>query len=289
VAQHINIPIAFEWHPYPASWSIVTATITRWKPHSKKTRIEATVDRRGTRYLVDFDVWELVKTLEHEQKNIHGPEMQGYPVELLVCDVKLRARKRQDDPWPMREEFLRLKRDTKALLAFLNKWGVWGRTQTSVTFIPAGADSPEKPPLLHVSIGVIEDEEDRMKVQVVNSRSLYYLLPVSIWEFQTECRTGLDRPADKWLSKHRLRTLDSRREYPHYVLRSTSCRRTILDTIAIDHLRKVPFRLCARPDCRTPFAVESRHQREYCCQYCAHLESVRKQRAAKKEGLQEGM
>ncbi|MGD0975201.1 MAG: hypothetical protein ABR866_14020 [Candidatus Korobacteraceae bacterium] len=74
--------------------------------------------------------------------------------------------------------------------------------------------------------------------------------------------------------------------YPHYVLRATSCRRAILDTIVIDHLRKVQFRLCARPDCRTPFAIESRHQREYCCQYCAHIESVRKQRAAKKQTLQ---
>jgi hypothetical protein len=188
----------------------------------------------------------------------------------------------------MREEFLRLKRDTKALLAFLNKWGVWGPTETSVTFIPARADStvPKKEPLLHTTVGGIADGEESMKIQVVNRKTLYYLLPATIWEFQQECRTGLNKPAEKWLSKHPLRKLDSRQEYPHYVLRATSCRRAILDTIVIDHLRKVQFRLCARPDCRTPFAIETRHQREYCCQYCAHIESVRKQRAVKKEALQ---
>ena len=117
-----------------------------------------------------------------------------------------------------------------------------------------------------------------MEVQVLNSNALYYLLPAEIWEFQEECRTGLNKPAEKWLSKHPLRKLDSRREYPHHALDATSCRRAILDTIVIDHLRKVQFRLCSRPDCRTPFAIATRHQREYCCQYCAHIESVRRQR-----------
>jgi hypothetical protein len=136
--------------------------------------------------------------------------------------------------------------------------------------------------LLHIS-GRWEDSEESMKVQFANWKALYYLLPAEIWEFQKECRTGLNKPADKWLSKHPLRKIYSRQEYPHHVLRATSCRRAVLDTIVIDHLRKVQFRLCARPDCRTPFAIETRHQREYCCQYCAHIESVRKQRAVKKE------
>ena len=41
-----------------------------------------------------------------------------------------------------------------------------------------------------------------MKVQVLNSKALYYLLPAEIWEFQKECRTGLNKPAEKWLRKH---------------------------------------------------------------------------------------
>jgi hypothetical protein len=290
MAQHINIPIAFEWHPYPASWKIATATITGWKPRSKKTLFQATVEQRGARFLVDLNPWQLLRTLKSLQENTDNLELVGYPVELLVCSVKLHAWKRQDDPWAMREEFLRLKRDTKALLGFLNKWGIWGPTETSVTFIPAGADPPipKKVPLLNIRVGGIGDGDESMKVQVVNRNALYYLLPAEIWEFQKECRTGLNKPAEKWLSKHSLRRIYSRREYPHYVLSATSCRRAVLDTIVIDHLRKVQFSLCARPDCRTPFAIGTRHQREYCCQYCAHIESVRKQRAVKKEALRKG-
>jgi hypothetical protein len=122
---------------------------------------------------------------------------------------------------------------------------------------------------------------------VVDRNALYYLLPAEIWEFQKECRTGLKEPAQKWLSKNPLGTLCSRTEYPHYVLRAISCRRAIRDSIVIDHLRKVQFRLCARPDCRAPFAITSRHQRDYCCQYCAHIESVRKGRAIKKNNYKE--
>jgi len=290
MAHNINIPITFEWRPHPASWNVATARITGWEPGSKKTRIQAAVDQRGQRLLVHLDPWQLVRTLKSLQENTEPLELNGYPVELLLCSVKLRAVKRQDDPWAMREEFLRLKRNTKALLAFLNKWGVWGPTQTSIASISAGAASlvPKKAPLLHIRVGGVGDGEESMKVQIVNRNALYYLLPAGIWEFQKECRTGLNKPAEKWLSKHPLRELYSRHEYPHYLLHATSCRRAILDTIVIDHLRKVQFRLCARADCRTPFAIETRHQREYCCQYCAHIESVRKQRAVRKEALRKG-
>jgi hypothetical protein len=189
----------------------------------------------------------------------------------------------------MRENFLRLKRDNRALLRFLNQWGVWGATETSVTFIPAGADSSvrKKAPLLKIHIGGLEDQEDSMAVQIANRKALYFVLPVSIWEFQKECRAGLNKPAEKWLSRHTLRKLHPRREYPHHVLAAVGCRIAILDTIVIDHLRRVHFRLCARHDCRIPFAIKSRHQREYCCQYCAHIESVRKQRALKREAVHE--
>ena len=288
MAHNIDIPIAFEWHPHPALWNVAMATITGWKPGSKKTSLQAIVEQGGTRFLIDLHTWQLLRTLKDLPKNTGTLELVGYPVEVLVCRVKLRAVKRQDDPWAMQEKFLRLKRDTKALLAFLNKWGVWGPTQTSVSVIPAGADSvvPKRVPLLDTSVGGIEDGEESMKVQILNAKSLYYLLPSEIWDFQKECRSGLNKPAEKWLSKHPLREMYSRQEYPHYVLHATSCRRAILDTIVIDHLRKVQFRLCARPDCRTPFAIKTRHQREYCCQYCAHIESVRKQRAVKKEAPQ---
>jgi hypothetical protein len=52
----------------------------------------------------------------------------------------------------------------------------------------------------------------------------------------------------------------------------------IIASIYVDHLRGLKFRFCARPDCRKPFEVTSRHKRKYCQQYCAHLESLRRKR-----------
>jgi hypothetical protein len=155
MAHNVDVPIVFEFHPYPASWRVATATIAGWTPRAKKRSVQATVEQGGTRFLVDLDLWPLLKTLKPLQESSDTIELVGYPVELLVCRVKLRAVRRQADPWTMREEFLRLKQDTKALLAFLNQWGVWGRTQTSVSFIPSGSDSlvPGRVPLLQIGLG----------------------------------------------------------------------------------------------------------------------------------------
>jgi hypothetical protein len=56
----------------------------------------------------------------------------------------------------------------------------------------------------------------------------------------------------------------------------------ILISIYLDHLRGARFRFCARPDCRMPFEIETRHARRYCREYCAHLESLRRMRRRQK-------
>jgi hypothetical protein len=283
MAQHVNIPIAFEWHPYPASWKIATATITGLKPRSMNRYLRAKVQDGDKCFLVDFDAWSVVKTIRTlGQRRSDTVELVGCELELLVCRVKFRARDRQADPWTMRRDFLRLKRDTKALLAFMNKWGVWGPTETSLTFIPEGANPPVTRKLSPLHLG---GDADGGMMDRFFDNALNYLLPIDLWMFQQECRTGLLKPAENWLGKNPLRQLISRKGYPHHVLRAIGCQKAIVDTIVIDHLRKVQFGLCARSDCSAPFAITTRHKREYCCQYCAHIESVRKQRKHKKEQL----
>jgi hypothetical protein len=49
----------------------------------------------------------------------------------------------------------------------------------------------------------------------------------------------------------------------------------IVITVHIDRLRHVRFKSCARPDCRKPFALSSRHHRMYCTWYCGHVVSGR--------------
>ena len=62
------------------------------------------------------------------------------------------------------------------------------------------------------------------------------------------------------------------------VIRVVDAVSAILASIYIDHLRGLRLRFCARPDCRKPFEITSRHKRKYCEQYCAHLEALRRMR-----------
>jgi hypothetical protein len=116
-----------------------------------------------------------------------------------------------------------------------------------------------------------------------NGDALNYLFPFELWAFRKNCGDALMKESHEWLTTQKLLALMPRQKYPHYVLNAVSSQRAISDTITIDLLRKVEFRRCSRHDCPRVFAVESLHRREYCCQYCAHLESVRKQRLEAKK------
>jgi hypothetical protein len=303
MAQHLNIPVAFKWRSQPAAWKVVTAEVTGWALESAQAEphFQAKVEERDTRYLLEVPWWALpeptLRLLEQEKAREFE---RSYSLELLVCCAEAQNRKKWEaNPWPMREEFLRLKRDTKALLAFLNRWGAWGPTRTSVP-APAKVEIPlagrlrlDLPPVdldpskLPAAIRAIVFGAANAESTALDHKVLNYLFPFEIWQFQNHCRDALKKPAHEWLTTQKLLALLPRHEYPHYVLTASGCQRAVLDTITIDFLRKVKFRLCARPDCRTPFPIESRHRREYCCQYCAHIESVRRQRRkAKKEALQ---
>jgi hypothetical protein len=52
----------------------------------------------------------------------------------------------------------------------------------------------------------------------------------------------------------------------------------ILATIYIDNLRGVETEVCALVGCEQTFEVNSKHGKKYCCNYHAHLASVRKSR-----------
>jgi len=75
-----------------------------------------------------------------------------------------------------------------------------------------------------------------------------------------------------------------RRRMPAAAIVTSTTLEAILATIHIDHLTKAKFGFCARSDCRRAFQIVSKHQRMYCSQSCAHLETVRRSRAREKQG-----
>ena len=54
---------------------------------------------------------------------------RGLVVDLLFREELPNRKMKACDPWEMRHEFFRLKRDSSALLEFLNKWGAWSGSQ----------------------------------------------------------------------------------------------------------------------------------------------------------------
>jgi hypothetical protein len=103
--------------------------------------------------------------------------------------------------------------------------------------------------------------------------------------FQKTVRQALISSPDEWLIDEFVSGLDSLKrtdEYPYFRMETVECEPAIRATVTIDLLRKARFDTCARPDCGQPFAITSNHRRRYCTQYCGHLESVRRSRAAQR-------
>lgn len=127
--------------------------------------------------------------------------------------------------------------------------------------------------------------DDAMSAGLLRTTSgagpLTYLFPFELWAFQKKYGDALVDESHEWLTSQKLLALMPRQQYPHYVMTAASCQRAILDTITIDLLRKVKYRLCKREDCKAPFKLKSR--KLYCCWDCAHIEAVRDQRRRAKQ------
>jgi hypothetical protein len=62
------------------------------------------------------------------------------------------------------------------------------------------------------------------------------------------------------------------------VIKANDILTAVIATVYLDHLRGANYKFCALSDCRKPFELTSKHDRIYCSQRCAHLQTVRKQR-----------
>jgi hypothetical protein len=149
------------------------------------------------------------------------------------------------DPWELRKEFLRIPRNTQDLASFLNKCGNWAG--------PWDDAAPEGSAYFQAE-RFWEDRETLIGVIKAG---------VSDWD---------NSPSDFGL------TLIRRSKYPQLILADRLCRDAILHSVTVDLLRGTKFHLCARKDCRTPFAVTNGHKKIFCTQYCGHLVSQRKGR-----------
>jgi hypothetical protein len=262
VAHTFHIPIAFDFRRVAVQWTEVRAAVIGWARHQDGTLDPA--------YLIagiggKAEARQIKLPLSHlpAKERQRCLEMSGRPeadeglkemcasVDMTVFthtrktyigEAELIKNTVPVDAMEMRADFLRLRGDSETALAFLNMWGRWTPHRNFV-------DWPE------------------------------------LRELQQAVRQALTSSPAKWLSGNYsdLPTAHSRSsKFPYFGVLTDACQVAIRMTTTIDLLQQTKFQVCARPDCAVPFAVKSKHNRIYCTQYCAHLESVRRGRTAQR-------
>lgn len=227
-----------------------------------------------------------VRVVQPEEQD-HGSRMFAFPT--VIADGSLDAfQVAERDAWACREEFLGLRAsDTDGLRKFLESVGLWF--------------SWEHDPISHWSSEVTEHLKKGNPTPITVA---------GLWRFQKSLRDSLlkkksfketyalevGRPLTG------LQLLNESREGIEYPLRVeltnvvagvvtlTDAYRMLLATVFFDVARGIRFKTCQRPDCRKPFPLESKHEKKFCCTYCAHITAVRRDRQKKKRqaGLNSG-
>jgi hypothetical protein len=259
MAHAIQIPVSFEFRTTKVQWEEARANVIGWRSEQGETKaplhlIAEIVSFSGKKKTIGLplnrlpekDRAECVATLgkRHPDDAVKeicsGLELRYFVHErkTYLDDSELRKHSRAADAWQLRDDFLSLKGDGETALAFLNKWGRWVPRRNFVD-------------------------------------------PAEISSLQKAIREALISPAKIWFRSRYASppTMNSRSaEFPYFVILTDACEAAIRTTTTTDLLRQLKFKTCARPDCVKPFEVTSRHERNYCSQYCAHLESVRRAR-----------
>src|SRR5208283_179242 len=261
MAQNIiQIPVAFEFRTTPAKWEAVPVGITGWW-----RRDDGTVDSRHLKAAVRTSFG--VRSFKFPLASL--PEEQ----EELCTDAFLESESSDNRVYEICYSFRRM------LLVCSGKTNV---TDSYLTKHGSPADAWQlRGEFLRTTLDYAG------AVAFLNGWGPWsyadYVELSDLVRLQKSVREALTGSAAKWLKSSESFPSLWRRipEYPYFALRTNICRDAIRMTVTIDLLKKLKFKTCARRDCDLPFPIQSKHKRKYCTQYCAHLESVRRNRKPK--------
>lgn len=194
-----------------------------------------------------------------------------------------------EDPWEVRDHFLRMKHTEESTIEFLNRVGVWRAAANSLT--------PLKKTLMNGAFGL----------RLFFGRALPLTLE-SLWRDQEHWKALLEKPSllhaefctppqddappyeksdfamktkyQNALPVHMEWSKGSKMVPPsaHAVIQPITGLELLIATTQIDLVSGIDFQICQRLDCGIPF---SGRRRKYCCENCAHVEAVRASRRKK--------
>lgn len=273
MAHRIDLPVEFQFKVEPIKYVRGAIRLRKWwlgyGPWELQAVISAPAEFAGFGGADDlFHVLpDEVPAPLREQLSEPGKPLTSavkkVELDVLLCmypesaDLSHPPKTRIIDPWQLRHDFLHLKPSSDALLEFLDYYGRWSRITYPRYISWAFYDPRTREGNADDYIpGLVFESEIRAE--------------------QTAIRVALKGNPGDWLAKASL-SFGAQSKFPHYVHTDDNCLDAIRTSISIDFLRRVPFRICKRPDCGEPFAAD-RKGKEYCSQYCAHLVSVRRTR-----------
>jgi len=174
------------------------------------------------------------------------------------------------DPWEKRNEFFRLKSDDlQALLKFLNRVGLFEKAGQPLT------GEATNTALVPADRGIDYEIEYAEQIGATH-----------IWRIRKLLKNSLKNRSEVGdYADFQVRILRVNGQ-PRVVLTTATFLEALLLTLTVDRVLAAKVQKCARPDCGILFAVSSGHERKYCERYCAHIESVRRDRERKKKAVQ---
>ena len=180
------------------------------------------------------------------------------------------ARSVQFEAWQVREEFLSLKTDEE-FLDFLNRVGRFTSVKVVGWVVTGqwGADDFKSWQQMYLECLRRSPESwDQIVEEVFGPKMIRFVRQIlGVSRRFTLLFRWKDAQQRKWRSAQNIAVLEARDVVT-----------AILATMYLDHLHGTKFGFCHRHDCRMPYTIESKHNRKYCSQYCAHLESLRRMR-----------
>ena len=269
MAQHI-IPIRFRFIRLPVTWAVFEGERLEKLGDAQLKEIEK---KRGRALAPDIRKYlgEPFST---------GPILWG---EIRQTDSPYEEDITEIDGWHWRDEFFRLPhKDINALTGFLNEVGAW----------PLRDMSTQTPGLsLHNPIFLRPDDiadiwrfRNELMLALLGPNRVDFKEQIAPPRGKTKNHLDLVLPEVQPNSFHLRLELSSTVEG---VVTVTNARHMLFTTVLADVARGIRFKTCQRKDCQRPFALESKHKKKFCSQYCGHLVSLRKKRKrAKKPKLQ---
>jgi hypothetical protein len=188
-------------------------------------------------------------------------------IDLLKVSQLARTKPTFYDPKEKRNQFFRLERgDTEQLVNFLNTVGLFAST-TSLLGSQRDIESGVKHALTETASG------DLYSVPYSPVQSAEH-----IWEMRDFLVGGLKANEELGDVCDFQTRIVRESSSPKVVIATATLLDALLLSVIIDRVRKAKVQKCARPDCGILFTSVNRHEKKYCCRYCAHVESVRRHR-----------